>query len=83
MSNNILKKFLEEFFDFDELKKVGFYSKDISKEDYQKQADRICLFFGLETVYEYGAKEVRCHISYVKGKEPDNNFITVLPSIYD
>lgn len=72
----LLKNFLLDNFDFKELKKIGFYSKDVKKNDYQKQADRICQFFGFETVYQYGFETTYAHISYVKGKEPkDQSFL--------
>jgi hypothetical protein len=90
----LLKDFLEEFFDFDGLREVGFYDESIKRNDYQRQADRICRFFGYETVYEYGAKELRCHISFgdpdcpsgmSTGKRPKGyeDFVTVIGGIYD
>ena len=51
--SELLKNFLLEHFDFKELKKVGFYNNDIKKTDYQKQADRLCHFFGYETIFQY------------------------------
>jgi hypothetical protein len=73
----LLKNFLLDQFDFKELKKVGFYNKDIKNNDYQKQAERICKYFGYETVYEYNFKTTYAHISYVKGHEPQNQtFLT-------
>lgn len=66
--NNVLKNFLEEFFDFDELVEIGFFKEEM-RCDYKAQADRICKFFGYETVYEYRAKEVRAHITYA---DPDD-----------
>jgi len=73
----LLKNFLLEHFDFKELKKVGFYKKEIKKNDYQKQADRICHFFGYNTVYEYNFKTTYAHISYVDGKRPEGEtFLT-------
>jgi len=53
------------------------------KGDYEAQAKRVCDFFGFKTVYEYGAEEIRCHISYGGKRPPDEPFITVIPSIYD
>lgn len=52
----VLKNFLEEFFDFEELCKVGLLKKEW-KNDHQKQADRICEYFGLDNIFEYGAFE--------------------------
>ena len=73
----LLKNFLEEHFDFAELKKVGFYDKTIKRKDYQKQADRICKFFGYKTVYEYGSKTIYAHISYAEGHRPEGEpFLT-------
>lgn len=80
----LLKNFLEEFFDFKELKKVGFFDQSITKTDYEKQADRICRFFGLKTIYEYGAREISCHLSFSGNNRPNNEpFITVIPNIYE
>lgn len=62
-----LKNFMLEHFDFDGLKKVGFYGKEIKRKDYKAQAERVCTFFGYKTVYEYGTEEIRCHISYGSG----------------
>lgn len=56
MKDDTLKNFMLEFFDFDGLKKAGFYAKHIKRNDYQAQADRICNFFGYKTVYEYASK---------------------------
>jgi len=73
----LLKNFLTDHFDFNELKKVGFYNKGIKKTDYQKQADRICLFFGYKTVYEYNFKTTYAHLSYADGKRPEGElFLT-------
>lgn len=79
----VLKRFMIEFFPFSELRKAGFFTKEM-RGDYYAQAERICHFFGLKSVYEYGAIEVRCHISYV-GQRPDDDreFITEIKSIYE
>jgi len=77
-----LKNFMLEMFDFDSLKKAGIYSKEIKRKDYQAQADIVCHYFGYKTVFEYGAKEVRCHLS-VSNPEPKDNFVTVFPNIYE
>ena len=76
MSDETLKNFMEEFFDFDCLLKSGFYKPEM-RGDYQAQAKRVCEFFGFKTVYEYGAIEVTCHIT--DGKEP---FVTKVKNIY-
>jgi len=69
----LLKNFLLEHFDFNDLKKCGLFDKDIKRKDYQKQADRICMFFGFETIYEYGFNEVKAHITYADGFIPEND----------
>ncbi|HEY1056361.1 MAG TPA: hypothetical protein VGE24_14540 [Emticicia sp.] len=81
--DEVLENFMKEFFPFKEFLKVGFFTKKM-KADYKAQAQRVCTFFGLSTVYEYGAKEIRGHITYVDGKRPaDEPFITTIPSIYE
>lgn len=79
----VLKRFMVEFFPFTELRNVGFFTKEM-KGDYYAQAKRVCDFFGYKTVFEYGAREIRCHLSFV-GERPENDkeFITVIPSIYE
>ena len=79
----VLKRFMIEFFPFTELCKAGFFTKEM-KGDYYAQAKRMCDFFGYKSVFEYGAEEIRCHLSY-DGERPekDKEFITVIPSIYD
>lgn len=48
-----LKKYLKDNFDFKELKKAGFFAADIKSTDYDKQAERICLWFGFKNIYEW------------------------------
>lgn len=62
-----LKSFMENYFDFDALKEAGFYNKGIKLNDYKKQAERICYFFGLDSVFDYMmiGHGVGCHISEV------------------
>lgn len=48
-----LKNFLRDNFSFSDLKKLGFYSKEVRANDYEKQAIRICQYFGLDNVYDY------------------------------
>ena len=76
-NNNLLKNFLEEHFDFKELKKVGFFDKSIKSNNYEKQAERICEFFGLETIYQYGFHDIKCHISEVN-PEQKKPFVTII-----
>ncbi len=83
-----LENFMKQFFPFKNFVKIGFFTKEM-KGDYTKQAEKVCHFFGYETVYEYGKHEVRCHISYPrtlsvtpKGELYQDPFITVIPSIF-
>lgn len=69
-SDKLLKNFLNEHFDFYTLRKVGFFPKDMKKIDIHGQVERICKFFGYKTIYEYGAKVIHAHISYVDGHRP-------------
>lgn len=70
---------MEEFFDLDYLVKykIWGFSKKI-RYDYKT----ICDFFGFKTIYEYGAEEVRCHLSYDGERPKDEPFVTVIESIY-
>jgi hypothetical protein len=85
-----LKNFMLEQFDFDTLKKAGFYGKEIKRNDYKAQAARVCWFFGFETVFEYGAKDIRCHITYASGvagldskRPPNEPFVTIIKGWFD
>ncbi len=81
--DGVLERFMKEFFDFNTLKKVGFFTKEM-KGDYKAQAKRVSDFFGYKTVYEYGTDEVRCHISYANKEDIKNKpFIMVVPNIYE
>lgn len=79
----VLKSFMLEMFDFDGLLKVGLFKENM-RHDYQAQADKICKFFGYETVFEYRAKSINAHISFV-GERPKGyeNFVTEFKSIYE
>lgn len=77
----VLKRFMQEFFPFSPLVKSGFFKKEM-KGDYEAQAARVCQFFGYKTVYEYGSKEISCHLSKVKPQE-NETFITTFPNIYE
>lgn len=91
-SDKLLKSFLEEQFDFYELRKIGFF-KGLKKSDIHEQAERICKFFGYKTVYEHGAQGIRAHFSYADGYRPlhvnkdgelkEEPFVTVVKGIYD
>lgn len=65
----LLEDFINENFPVDELFEVGLFTKEM-KGDFQAMADRICKFFGLKTVFDYGAMEVRCHLTYASGLDP-------------
>ena len=79
----LLKSFIKEFFPFSILVKAGFFTKEM-KNDYYAQAKRVCNRLGYKSVFEYGAKEISCHLSYGGNKRPkDEGFITVIPSIYE
>ena len=51
--DEVLKRFMKEFLDFNALCKAGFFKKEMRK-DYKAQAERVCKFFRFKTVYEYG-----------------------------
>jgi hypothetical protein len=82
-----LKEFLLDHFDFDGLKELGFFGKDIKRREYQKQADRICFFFGYSSVFEYALQQpiavhltentalFNCPICTCKQDVPDSNKI--------
>lgn len=91
-SDKLLKNFLNEFFDFYTLRKVGFFPRGMKKSDIHGQAERICQRFGYKTVYEYGSKTIRCHLSYAgdrphhvdeNGELKQEAFITEIKGIYD
>ncbi|MDM8174819.1 hypothetical protein QT327_10700 [Olivibacter sp. 47] len=66
-ADQLLKSFLDEHIPFYELRRAGFFPKEMKKSDIHGQAKRICEFFGYKTVYEYGAKVTYAHISYASG----------------
>lgn len=79
----VLKRFMKEFFPFSPLRKAGFFKPEM-KGDYYAQAEKVCKWFGFKTVFEYGATEITCHITYAEGKRPDGEgLITVYPNIYE
>ena len=79
--DEVLKRFMREFFPFSPLQKAGFFTKEM-KGDYKSQSKRVCDFFGYETVYEYRAQEIRVHLTETN-REPNTPFITAIPSIYE
>jgi len=86
----LLKDFMEEHFDIEEMIKIGFFKKN---EDYETHAKRVCTFFGFNSVYEYGALEFRGHVSFAPGERPkhvnedgelkEEPFVTEIKSIYE
>lgn len=81
--DDVLRRFMQEFFPYTEFKKIGFFTKEM-KDDYLSQAKQVCYLFGYKTVYEYGANEMRVHLSFA-GERPKGyeEFVTVFPSIYE
>ena len=79
----LLESFMKEFFPFKVFKKCGFFTKEM-KGDYSAQAERVCNYFGYDTVYEYGSEEMRAHLSYLDNeREKGEPFVTTIKSIYD
>lgn len=78
-----LKNFMEEFFEFDGLVECGFF-KEGMRGDYKAQAEKVCFFFGYDSVYEYGTTTIPCHISF-EGKRPEGfeDFVTVIKPWYE
>ncbi len=66
---------MNEFFPFKEFLKIGIFTKEM-KGNYELQAQKICDFLGIESVYEYGHISFNCHI------EPSKEFVTKIESIY-
>jgi len=78
----LLKTFMNEFFPFNDFKKIGFFTAEM-RGNYQAQAEKVCRYFGFDSVYEYGTIEVSCHITFAEGKRPEGEpFITRIESIY-
>jgi hypothetical protein len=75
-----LADYMQEHFDFSSMKKMGIFPKEMKKNDYEGQAERICYHFGYDEVYEYTRTEIRCHLSMVipKGVHSIAPFVTVL-----
>ena len=66
--NKSLKAFMQENFYFGGLKKDGVFPKEMKFNDYEGQAKIICHILGLESIYDYGKHEIRCHITYAGGR---------------
>ena len=89
--DKLLNSFMQEFFPYIEFRKAGIFTKEM-KNDYQAQAQRICNRLGLKSIYEYGSKEISCHLSYEgnrptfvnkQGKLKTEPFVTTFKNIYD
>lgn len=96
--DEILKSFMQENFPYDEFKKIWLF-KGIKRHDYAAQAAKVCWYFGYESVYEYGARAIHCHITFGSdnsgcgydrpfhvnkdGELKPEPFITVIPSLFD
>jgi hypothetical protein len=63
-----LKTYLKNNFSFSDLKKAGFFGKDIKHNDYEKQAERICKFFGLLNIYDYSKMNVGARYHLTDGR---------------
>lgn len=78
---DVLKNFIEEFFDVDELIEVGLIKKE-NRNNYPAIADRITEYFGLSSIFEYRSHEINCHITYA-GDRGNKPFVENFPNIYD
>lgn len=79
----VLKRFMQEFFPYTEFKKIGLFTKEM-RGDYYSQAQKVCHYFGFTSVFEYGSRQINCHITYVEGFRPENEgFISTIKSIYE
>lgn len=45
--------FLKENFHFKTLQLIGFYTANIRENDYAMQIERICHYYGIETIFQY------------------------------
>lgn len=63
----VLINWMKEFFPYAEFKKAGIFTKEM-RGDYEAQARYICRILGLNSIFEYGKEEIRCHITYA---DPD------------
>lgn len=78
---DLLKKFMDEQFDLKELVKIGLIDKNI-EGNYPLMANRICEYFGYESIYQYGAETITAHISYT-GRVKNPPMIETFKNIYD
>jgi hypothetical protein len=66
--DRILKEFMLENFSYDWLREIKFFDKTTKRKDYKKQAELLCKFFGYKTIFEYGTREIRAHLTFA---DPD------------
>ena len=79
----VLKRFMKEHFSYSYFRKIGVFAKD-DKNDYYKQAVKLCHWFSYKSIFEYGSQSFSCHITYLEGKRPDGTpFIEHFKSIYE
>ncbi|CEJ71275.1 hypothetical protein BN1195_03620 [Chryseobacterium oranimense G311] len=45
-------EYLQEYFDYEGLKTIGFF-KNIKREDFDGQISRICEWFGIVNIFQY------------------------------
>lgn len=62
-TDNVLMNWMKEFFPYSQFRKAGIFTKEM-KGDYKVQSEHICRMLGLNSIYEYGKEEIRCHITY-------------------
>ena len=60
----ILPEFIDEHFDIPSMIEIGMFKKGMT---YQEMANRVCEYFGYDSVFEYAEnlKNVQCHISKI------------------
>lgn len=63
-----LRSYLQENFDFSNLKKAGFFPKQMKFNDYEGQAKRICQYLSLTSIYDYSniGRGTSYHASYAR-----------------
>ena len=90
-ADKTLENFMKEHFPYSEFKRIGFFTKEM-RGDYEAQAERVRKFFGYKSVFEYCAKEVRCHLTFAgnrpmhineNGELKSEPFVTVVANIYE
>ncbi len=74
MTDKYLKTYMKEKFSFRDLKKVGLFGNDIKSTDYEKQAERICKFLGLKSIYDYSSIGAGCRYHLTDGGRSSLSF---------